>query len=145
MLNQIHVNITYIKRCSVTHIMNKYLFTNNIQYINIYYGKPDSCQYNNYYMPKTLSTRIIYRWGPVHKHVRCTRFHVNILRKTVSFYNKGAMRPWIAHLRMGFLRLKSFSANGNIIKTNFLTKVQAAQVKNAISIVLKEFLYNMAY
>ena len=39
------------------------------------------------------------------------------------------MRPWIAHLRIGYLRLNSFSANGNIIKTNFLTKFQAAQVK----------------
>ena len=46
------------------------------------------------------------------------------------------MRPWITHLRMGYLRFNSFSANGNIIKTNFLTSFQAAQVKNVISIVL---------
>ena len=30
------------------------------------------------------------------------------------FINKRAMRPWIAHLRMGFFRLNSFSANGNM-------------------------------
>ena len=32
--------------------------------------------------------------------------------------NKRAMRPWIAHLRIGYLRLNSFSANGNM---RFLT------------------------
>ena len=44
---------------------------------------------------------------------------------------------------MGYLRLNSFSANGNIIKTNFLTKFQAALVKNAISIVLTRLFYNI--
>ena len=54
------------------------------------------------------------------------------------------MRPWNRSSEMGYLKLNYFSANGNIIKTNFLTKFQTAQVKNAISIVLTRLFYNLA-
>ena len=36
--------------------------------------------------------------------------------------NKRAMRPWIANLRMDFLRLNSFSTNGNITKDKLSDK-----------------------
>ena len=73
--------------------------------------------------------------------VKCHQLHqkrskgISIHLDTI-FQTRGPWGPGITHLRMGYLRLNSFSANGNIIKINFLTKFQAAQVRNAISIVL---------
>ena len=83
----------------------------------------------------------------------CSRWlwkHLLKIRKTLEMMvcliteTRGPWGPGIGHLRMGYLRLNSSSANGNIIKTNFLTKFQDAQVKNAISIVLTKLFYNLA-
>ena len=66
--------------------------------------------------------------------------HLEVLALAIK--NKKAMRPWNRSPENGLFKT-SFSANGNIIKTNFLTKFQAAQVKNIISIVLTRLFYNL--
>ena len=59
------------------------------------------------------------------------------------FENKRAMMALDRSPENG--RFKTLSAPMAISsKTNFLIKFQAAQVKNAISVVLTRFLYNMA-